>query len=166
MLIEYLALRLGTTLNSQQGIFVYRDRSKCNRQKGIYMTREEIAKKAVEYKNNGHNCAQAVARAIAEARGMDSEGIVFATAGFGAGMGTMQATCGALVGANMMAGVETNGARTVMKAKNIFNEFNDMCGATICKDLKGVETGKVLCSCDQCVMNAVLAYEKIMNEQN
>ena len=35
------------------------------------------------------------------------------------------------------------------------------CGATVCKDLKGLETGKVLCPCDDCVRNAVTAYESI-----
>jgi len=29
------------------------------------------------------------------------------------------------------------------------------CGASICKDLKGRDTGVVLCECDDCVRNAV-----------
>ena len=37
-------------------------------------------------------------------------------------------------------------------------------GATICKDLKGVETGKVLCPCAQCVRNAVLAAGEMLGE--
>ena len=33
-----------------------------------------------------------------------------------------------------------------------------------CKDLKGVETGKVLCPCAQCVRNAVLAAGEMLGE--
>ena len=35
--------------------------------------------------------------------------------------------------------------------------FAELCGATICRDLKGIGTGKVLCSCEDCVRNAVLS---------
>ena len=30
-------------------------------------------------------------------------------------------------------------------------------GATICRELKGVGTGKVLCSCENCIRNAIRA---------
>ena len=32
-------------------------------------------------------------------------------------------------------------------------------GATICKDIKGRDTGRVLCECPECCRNAVLAAE-------
>lgn len=37
-------------------------------------------------------------------------------------------------------------------------------GATICKDLKGIETGKVLCPCPECVRNAVLSLGEALGE--
>ena len=45
-------------------------------------------------------------------------------------------------------------------AKVLHEEFRQKCGATICKDLKGIETGKVLCECDDCVRNAVRILEE------
>ena len=38
------------------------------------------------------------------------------------------------------------------------------CGATICKDLKGVETGIPRCPCPECVRNAVLALGEVPGE--
>ena len=31
--------------------------------------------------------------------------------------------------------------------------FQEKCGATICKDLKGIENGAPLCPCPECVCN-------------
>ena len=78
-------------------------------------------------------------------------------------MGNMSATCGALIGAVIAAGEKTDGKKTVAAAKMINSEFRERCGALICHELKGIETGNVLCECDDCVRNAVRAYEKIMN---
>lgn len=86
------------------------------------MTIEERAARAVELKA-GCNCAQAVALAFADVLPLDEATLMKLAAGYGAGMGCMEATC----------------------------------GATICKDLKGIETGTVLCPCTECVRNAVLA---------
>ena len=33
-----------------------------------------------------------------------------------------------------------------------------------CRDLKGIGTGKVLCPCDDCVRNAVRAYEAMFRK--
>ena len=35
----------------------------------------------------------------------------------------------------------------------------------ICRELKGVETGKVLCSCPQCIADAVALTEEYLAEQ-
>lgn len=42
--------------------------------------------------------------------------------------------------------------------------FERKCGATICKDLKGIGTGKVLCPCPECVRNAVLSLGEVLEE--
>jgi len=78
-------------------------------------------------------------------------------------MGTMEATCGALIGASIIAGLRSNGNGTVRLSKQILNSFKNKCGATICNELKGVKTGKVLCECSECVRNAVLAAEEVLN---
>ena len=72
--------------------------------------------------------------------------------------------CGALIGAVMAAGSVTDGKGTPRTARSILTSFQEKSGATICKDLKGVETGKVLCPCAQCVRNAVLAAGEMLGE--
>ena len=120
------------------------------------MTIEERAARAVELKA-GCNCAQAVALAFVDALPLDEATLMKLAAGYGAGMGCMEATCGALVGAVMAAGLLTDGQGTGRMARATLAGFQDRCGATICKDLKGIETGTVLCPCTECVRNAVLA---------
>ena len=119
------------------------------------MTLEETKEKAVSYKHNGFNCAQAVVKALGEQLQIPTDQIVTMTSGFAAGMGTMEATCGALIGANLVAGLRTEGKGTLAKSRQLVSGFKQSCGALICKDLKGIETGTVLCDCDDCIRNAV-----------
>ncbi|MBQ1735083.1 MAG: C_GCAxxG_C_C family protein, partial [Lachnospiraceae bacterium] len=86
------------------------------------------------------------------------------SAGFAAGMGCMESTCGALIGAVMVAGNITGGQGTPRFSRELVNNFREKCGATICKDLKGVATGVELCPCPQCVKNAVLAVGEVLGE--
>ncbi|OON85052.1 hypothetical protein BXO88_14125 [Oribacterium sp. C9] len=114
--------------------------------------------KAVDYKHNGCNCCQAVLMAFEDELELSAEQLKTLGSGFGAGMGCMEATCGALIGANMILGMKNNtGTPTGPKSRQLLNDFKAACGATICKDLKGLGTGKVLCECDDCVRNAVRA---------
>lgn len=128
------------------------------------MDKMQIAQNAVDYKKNGHNCCQAVVLALAEQVGREPEELHKLAAGFGAGMGNMEATCGALVGAAMIAGLKTEGTATVVQTKKISEKFKELCGAWICKDLKGRDTGVVLCPCEECVRNAVLAYAEVLEQ--
>lgn len=127
------------------------------------MTKEEIAAKAVEYKHSGYNCAQSVVKALAEAEGMDPTLLLQQTAGFAVGMGGMEATCGALIGANMFAGIRTEGKGTLKVSKALLRRFSARCGASICRELKGRDTGVELCGCDDCVRNAVCALGDVLD---
>ena len=40
-------------------------------------------------------------------------------------------------------------------AKTMLESFREKSGDTICKNLKGIGTGKVLCYCDDCVRHGV-----------
>ena len=126
------------------------------------MPTSEKAERAVMLKHTGLNCCQAVAAALAEDMGLAPEQIVQLASGFGAGMGCMENTCGALVGAAMAAGMKTQGKGTTRYTKMLSGVFAQRCGSVLCKELKGRDTGVVLCPCDDCVRNAVLAYEEIM----
>ena len=127
------------------------------------MTLIERANKAVELKTSGkYNCAQSVAVALADQTDLTEEQIRQVSAGFCAGMGNLQATCGALIGAGMIAGLKTEGQGTLSKTKKIQEEFAKRCGALKCGDLKAVTDGKPLCPCEECVRNAVMIYGEVM----
>ncbi|MCR5556092.1 MAG: C-GCAxxG-C-C family protein [Butyrivibrio sp.] len=127
------------------------------------MTLNERAQKAVDMKNSGmYNCAQSVTVALADETNLSEEQLKQISAGFCAGMGTMEATCGALIGAGMIAGLKTEGKGTLGITKQIQEEFVKRCGALKCKDLKTVTDGKPLCPCEECVRNAVLVYGEKM----
>ena len=128
------------------------------------MNTEKTADLAAELKTHGGlNCSQAVTVALKEESGIDEEVLKQVSAGFCAGMGNTKATCGALIGAVMTAGVKTKGKGTLRLAKEISERFESLSGALICKDLKTLTDGKPLCPCDECVRNAVRAYCAVMN---
>ena len=103
------------------------------------------------------NCCQAVLVAFADQLGRSEDELLRLGSGFGSGMGTMEGTCGALVGAIMVSSLLSEKGEAMAASRAIMPRFKELCGATICRDLKGVDTGKILCSCENCVRNAVRA---------
>lgn len=129
------------------------------------MNVEERAAAAAELKATGKcNCTQAVVKVFEDKLPIDEETLMKLTAGYAAGMGCMESTCGALIGAVMAAGILTDGKGTPRVSKELVQSFEGKCGATICKDLKGIGTGKVLCPCHECVRNAVLVLGEVLGE--
>ncbi len=117
------------------------------------MTKRDLA---VQYKHSGMNCCQAVLAAYAEELEMEPAEAKKLGAAFGAGMGGMQGTCGALIGAEMALGLREYKGRPIgARARSVYSDFAQRCGAVNCIDIKGVLTGRMLCSCDDCVRNAV-----------
>lgn len=119
----------------------------------------------------GFNCAQAVACSYADLVDMPEETLFGVTEGLGLGMGGMEGTCGALSGACIIAGLTqstrdpqdpTSKARSYRLARAVVERFQELSGATRCRDLKGVDTGCVLCSCPACIDNASKALEEIV----
>ena len=82
---------------------------------------------------------------------------------YGTGMGNMEGTCGALVGAGMIIGLATKD-RNISRArmKEMMNRFQERNGATRCKLLKGIDTGKVLRECPDCVADAAEFLEEYL----
>ncbi len=119
-----------------------------------------MEEKAVELRRSGKcNCCQAVTGAITEDPLLHQ-----AASGFGGGMGNMNGVCGALVGAVIAAGIRTEGAGTTRYSRQIQESFRQRCGAIICRELKGIDTGTVLCPCEDCVRNGVRAYQDIFGK--
>ena len=131
------------------------------------MNIQERAQMAAELKTNGKcNCCQAVTKVFADKLSLSEQELENLSAGFLAGMGCMEATCGALIGANIIAGLYTKGNFSAKSARELLSRFKEKCGATICKELKGLETKKVLCECPDCVKNAVLSLGEVISLDN
>ncbi|MBR4153638.1 MAG: C_GCAxxG_C_C family protein [Selenomonadaceae bacterium] len=129
----------------------------------------ERIKLADELHRKGYSCSQSVAVACADMVDVPKETLFKATEGFGLGMGTMDGVCGALTGALLIAGLKnssgnltspkTKGA-TMKIAKAMQNNFREKCGSIICRELKGVDSGKMLCSCPDCIKHGVEVVEE------
>jgi len=61
---------------------------------------------ALSYFDAGFNCSQSVLAAYCEDFGLDLETALLVASGFGAGMGRLQETCGAVTGAFMVIGLK------------------------------------------------------------
>ncbi len=126
------------------------------------MNINEKAEYAAQLKREGRcNCCQAVTAVLADETHLSQEQLMKLASGFAVGMGNMEATCGSLIGAAMVAGMKTDGAGTVRFTRALSERFSQLCGAVTCKDLKGKGKPGVFCPCDECVKNAVLAYGEI-----
>ena len=113
------------------------------------------------------NCCQAVLVAFADKLGKSEDDLLRLGSGFGSGMATMEGTCGALVGAIMVSSLLSPDGEARNNSRAIMSRFKELCGgATICRDLKGIGTGKVLCSCEDCVRNAVRSAGEALNTKN
>lgn len=119
----------------------------------VMETRKHIA---AERLNCGtHNCAQAVSSTYADLIGIDEETARNLGNAFGAGMGTMEGTCGVLVGAGVVLGLASKDRTAARKGmRQIMTQFQQRNGATQCKLLKGVGTGIILRECTGCVADA------------
>lgn len=127
------------------------------------MNIEERAEQATQLKLSGkYNCAQSVVTVLADQTNLSKEQLQKISAGFCAGMGTLQATCGALVGAAMIAGLKTEGNNTLSYTRQMIKAFEKKCGAVTCKDLKAKQAdGSPLCPCEDCVRNAIRVYGEV-----
>ena len=132
------------------------------------MNKKELA---IALHDKKFNCCQAVACAFAEEIGVEEQVLFKAGEGFGLGMGCMEGTCGALSGAIMLAGFKNSDgntenpgtkASTYQLSKQLFCAFQEKCGSTICRELKGVDTGKVLCTCPDCICNGVEVVQEVL----
>lgn len=104
------------------------------------------AEAAARHFDGGHNCAEAVLRALADDLGRP-ECVRLAT-GFGGGMGGDGDVCGALSGAIMAIGLllgrdepgdDEAKARCYDVVHELRRRFREACGATECRELTGVD---------------------------
>ncbi len=125
------------------------------------MTTEERMARAATLKAE-MNCCQAVLMAFVDTVDMPEADLMRLGSGFGSGMGTMDGACGALVGAIMIASLRATGVPARQLSRQILPRFKELCGAIACREIKGIDTGKMLSSCEECVRNAVLAADEAL----
>lgn len=108
------------------------------------------ADRAVEAFGGGFNCAQSVFSAFSEGIGMDRERALRTACAFGAGMGRMCETCGAVTGAFMALGLKYGKVRpedepakekAYALARELAREFRARNGSIVCKELLGCDLG-------------------------
>ena len=128
---------------------------------------KSIEERVAEIKDKhtrGYNCAQIVLCSYAEELGIDEETLFRISEGFGAGMGGMMQTCGAVTAMFMALGLANSSGdlqacdtkpQTMKKVRDLAAEFEKKNGSIVCRELKGIDTGKVLRSCDGCIEDGI-----------
>lgn len=111
------------------------------------MTNEERIQLAVDQFMAGFNCAQSVVSAFADQYGFTREQALRMSASFGAGIGRMRLTCGAVCGMLQLAGLEhcaLEGNDRKAKSENyalvqrLADEFRRRNGSITCRELLGL----------------------------
>lgn len=119
----------------------------------------------------GYNCCQAVVCTYCDLMGLEEKAAFRMGEGFGAGMGDMEHTCGALSGAVMLVGLKNSDGnleapktkgKTYQFSKEMTKRFQEHCGSTVCRELKGVGTGKPKYACRDCVRAAAAIAEDVL----
>lgn len=126
---------------------------------------------AAELHKRGCNCAQSVFCAFANECGLSEDTMMKVAEGFGLGCGGMEGICGALSGALMVTGMKyadgnieapMSKKTTYSVAKKMCADFEAKCGSLICKELKGMESGKALTPCPVCIDMGVQIVENML----
>ncbi len=124
------------------------------------------AELALEKRSMGMNCAQAIATAFADYTGLDEESLAIMTRNLGTGVGgTLEGTCGAVSAAALVLGLASgqgNANGTMRDAGKLVRDFKGKNGAVVCRELKGIDTGKMLRSCPGCIEDAADILESIL----
>ena len=131
------------------------------------MDRKELA---LQLHHQKFNCAQSVACAFCNVMGYDPQVVFKLSEGFGGGMGTM-GTCGAVSAMAMVIGMKNSDGnldapatkaesyKLMREATRMFEEKNK---SIICREIKGVDSGEVLRSCDGCIEDAVAILDELL----
>jgi C_GCAxxG_C_C family probable redox protein len=141
-------------------------------------------KEALEYHKKGFNCAQSVFVVFAKEHGISEAQALKVAAGFGSGMGRLQATCGAVTGAYMAIGLKHGksiGDEGIEKREKTYElvrifdkKFKEQFKTTSCRELLEcdmmTDEGKKFYTdnklgekvCERCIQEAVKIVEKIL----
>lgn len=125
----------------------------------------------IQKHNKGYNCAQAVACTYCDLVGVEEETMFKMTEALGLGMGGMEGTCGAVTGACILAGMKQSSGRldrpdskaaSYQLSRTIVQQFEAQNQTVICRELKGIDTGKMLRPCTECIRDAARIAEQVL----
>jgi len=136
--------------------------------------------------NEAFNCSQAVLATFSEEFGLDKEISLKIASSFGAGMGRMANTCGAVTGAYMVLGLKygkylcddnTSKEKNYKLVQDFTKRFNEKNGSIQCKELlkydistpdgmkQATEKGLFNTLCVKYVEDAVEILEEMLNNE-
>lgn len=133
---------------------------------------ERINQALMNHSKN-YNCAQSVVCAYCGMFGVEEETAFKAAEAFGFGMGDME-TCGAVTAMTMLAGMKISDGNLANPStkrqcysmmKKMMTEFKNKNKTIVCRELKGVETGIPLRSCNGCIEDAARIIEEFLLEK-
>jgi C_GCAxxG_C_C family probable redox protein len=143
--------------------------------------------RAINSFNTGLNCAQSILSAYSHEFNFDSELALSISTGFGAGMGRLQETCGAVTGSFMVFGIfnsklspdnEERKERTYQMIQAFADEFKSLHGSIECKtmlncDLQTKEGQRIFENrnlgktvCEECISDSINIIEKLIRKEN
>ena len=134
----------------------------------------------------GYNCAQATLAAFSDITGIDEAKAIKLTSGFGAGMGALRDTCGAVTGmfmaADMLYGYESPTDKESKAAhyeliRELAAKFKEENGSIMCRDLLAncpkaqqpmdrTDEYYAVRPCVRLVMDAAAILDKVIEERN
>lgn len=144
---------------------------------------DELQIQAIDNFRTGLNCAQSVVGVFTEKYNADTSTAVMISCGFGAGMGRLQETCGAVTGAFMAIGIRVcqnvtdnkdRKDQTYGLVRDFDRRFRDIHGTCRCADLIHVdlktpagqhefhEKNMQKEICEKCIADAVAIVEELI----
>lgn len=147
--------------------------------------REEKQQLTVEHFKTGRNCAQSVLSVYANDFHLEKQVLLGLSSGFGAGMGRLQETCGAVTGAFMVLGLHNasiysnNGLlkeASYQMIQKFTAQFEEELGTTKCKLLLNcdlnTDDGQIQFEegnlgeqvCQKCISTSVKLIESLINQ--
>lgn len=131
------------------------------------MDRKELA---MELHSKNFNCAQSVVCSYCSVLGYDPVNAFKMAEAFGFGMGSA-GTCGAVTGMAMVIGMKASDGNldNPQTKKECYNtmrlatgEFLRKNKSIVCREIKGMDGSPALCSCDDCIKDAVAILDKLL----
>ena len=117
--------------------------------------------KAVEYHKSGFSCSAAVLNAFRDEISISEIQAMSAAKPMAGGR---MIKCGAVLAAEYVLRNKYDGDTAERKISEFEQEFTERNKSVVCRELKGIDTGKILRSCRGCVSDSAGILEKLIRD--